>query len=366
MYQDKMSKYFPAVFLALPLLLSACEGKMSPSYGGEDEIYVVADSAEYLQLKDALETTFEKVIYTPQPEKLFTLNRVPINELEEYQTRKNILIIAPLNSRSVTSDFIRAVVDTSDELKLISDKDFVITRPNLWAKDQLVMILAAPTIQDIEDKIFNNGDNLSYAFQKMSDSRLHQSLYNARYEKKEIEGKLLKNYGWVIYVPSDFKLALDKPENNIVWLKSSSGTDMESRIFIYWIDKATPEYLNEDSIRALRNRVTERYYRTPDDSGCVAIAADNFTTCEFNFNEKYALFTQGLWDVKNKDMGGPFINYTFFDENTGRIYMLDGSVFASKYLKRNLIHQLDVVLQSFMTDAEMTRDKREQLLDAVK
>jgi hypothetical protein len=43
-----------------------------PAFGPEDEIYVVADSLEFEELQTALETTFEKIIYTPQPEKLFT------------------------------------------------------------------------------------------------------------------------------------------------------------------------------------------------------------------------------------------------------------------------------------------------------
>jgi hypothetical protein len=65
-------------------------------------------------------------------------------------------------------------------------------------------------------------------------------------------------------------------------------------------------------------------------------------------------------------MGGPFINYTFFDEKTKRLYMVDGSIYAPKYYKRNLIQQVDVILQSFMTESELTADRKEDLLDSVK
>ena len=65
-----------------------------------------------------------------------------------------------------------------------------------------------------------------------------------------------------------------------------------------------------------------------------------------------------------KGMGGPFINYTFFDEKTNRLYMLDGSVYAPKYYKRNLIQQMDVLLQSFMTEREVNKDKKNELLKA--
>ena len=73
-----------------------------------------------------------------------------------------------------------------------------------------------------------------------------------------------------------------------------------------------------------------------------------------------------MWELNIKGMGGPFINYTFYDEKSKRLYMLDGSVYAPKYYKRNLIQQMDVTLQSFMTENELSDDKKEDLLDAAK
>ncbi len=344
----------------------ACEASNKPAQGLEDEIYVVADSSEFAGLSVALDSAFEKIIYTPQPEKLFTLIRISPNQLERYQHKKNILIVAPLNSHSLTSQFIHSVVDSAALEKIKEEKDFMIKKVGLWARDQLVMILTAPTINELEFKILNNKDNLLYAFQKVSDERLHQSLYNSEYEQEPLEGKLLKEYGWLIYVQADFKLALDVPKDNFVWLRRSPGSDMERWMFIHWIDNASPAYLNEDSVRAIRNRMTEKYYRTTDDSSYVIIASDYFTSNEVNFNGKYAIFTQGLWELNTKGMGGPFINYTFFDDSTHRLYMLDGSVYAPKYYKRNLIQQMDVLLQSFMTGPEISKDKKQELLDAAK
>ena len=88
-----------------------------------------------------------------------------------------------------------------------------------------------------------NSDDLLYIFQKKSDERLFSNLYNPTYEKKDIEGKFLRDYGWVIYVQADFVVALNKPEDKFVWLRRSPGSDMERWIFIHWIDNATPDYL---------------------------------------------------------------------------------------------------------------------------
>jgi len=311
-------KIFTAVIISI--IIYGCNPADKPAKGFEDEIFVVADSLEYLEFKAALDSTFERIIYTPQPEKIFTLKRINPSQIYKYKRKKNIIIAAPLNSGSKTSDFISAVVDSSVEKKLEDDPDFIVYKTGLWAKNQFVAVLSAPSIKKLKSKILKNADNLLYAFQKISDERLFNSLYKAKYERKEIEGKLLKDYGWTIYVQADYHLALNKPEDNFVWLRRSPGSEMERWIFIHWIDNATPEYLNEDSIKVIRNRVTKKYYLTSDNKGYVVIAEDYFTVNEVNFNGRYALFTQGLWDLNIKGMGGPFVNYVFYDEDTQRLY----------------------------------------------
>ena len=44
--------------------------------------------------------------------------------------------------------------------------------------------------------------------------------------------------------------------------------------------------------------------------------------------------------------------------------MIDGSIYAPKYYKRNLIQQMDVTLQSFMTSDELSKDRRDDLISS--
>ena len=358
-------KKFLILIPLLSLILISCDTK-KPAKGFEDEIIVIADSIEYNEMLGSLQSVFEKEIYTPQPEKLFTLKRKSVASLNNNDRYKNIIIAAPLNSGSRTSDYIKSIVDSTVESKLANDSSFIAYKENLWAKNQMVAVISANTMKELNEKILQNSDNLLYTFQKKSDERLYENLYNPTYEKKDIEGKFLKDYGWVIYVQADFVLALDKPQDHFVWLRRSPGSDMERWIFVYWIDNATPDYLVQDSIKVIRNRLTKQFYQTSDDASYVVVAEDYFVVNEVNFNGRYALFTQGLWELNIKGMGGPFVNYFFYDEETRRIYMIDGSVYAPRYYKRNLIQQMDVTLQSFRTESELSKDRIEDLLDAVK
>lgn len=333
--------------------------------GSEDEVFVVADSIEYEQLVQSLRSVFEKEITTPQPEKLFTLKRMSVAQLENNQRSKNIIIAAPLNSVSQTSEYIKTIVDSSVQEKLASDNNFIDYKNDLWAKNQLVAVISANTIDELNAKILSNSDNLLHTFQKKSDERLFSNLYNPTNEKKNIEGKFLRDYGWVIYVQADYVVALNKPEQKFVWLKKSSASDMELSILVHWIDNANPDYLVQDSIKAIRNRLTKQFYQTFDDTSYIVVAEDYFVVKEVNFNGRYALFTQGLWELNIKGTGGPFVNYFFYDEKSQRIYMIDGSIFAPKYFKRNLIQQVDVTLQSFRTESELSKERIDELLDAI-
>ena len=358
-------KFIPLIILALfaLILISACGPTKRNAVGLEDEIFVVADSVEFEQLEASMLSVFSKIIYTPQPEKLFHLTRKSINQLESLKRKKNVIIVAPLNSGSMTSKYVNGLLNPEVKKIVEQDSAYVFNKYDLWAKDQLVMILTSPTIEQLNKNILNGHENLLHYFQTISDKRLFKSLYNAKYERKDIEAEILRDHGWIIYVQADYLLAMNKPKDHFVWLRRAVNSDMERWIFVYYIENATPAYLNADSIQAVRNRITEKYYRSSDDRSYVEISDDYKTTSEVNFLGRYALFTQGLWRMSDKSMGGPFLSYTFYDEDTKRIYMLDGSLYAPKYEKKQIIQQLDVTLNSFLTKKELSKDKIEDLMD---
>jgi hypothetical protein len=354
--------FFISLLFITGFLLSSCNSGLKPARGEEEEIIVIADSSEYEAFRHSLEQVFEKTINTPQPEKLFALRRVPFGDLYKYQSRKNIILIAPVNSGSSVSKYIGTLLDPGAKKKIENGEAAFIIKYDFWAANQIVILMSSRTVEDVEYAVLNHGDKFLYALQKLSDKRLKQYVYNSRYENRPLEAKFINKYGWYLFSQVDYVLAMEKPEDNFIWLRRSPDTSMERWLFIHWIDNATPEYLNKDSIITLRNRMTQKYYRTSDDLYYVEIADSNFKPTEVNFEGRYALYTMGLWRMTDLYMGGPFINYTFYDEKTKRLYMLDGSVYAPRYYKRKIIHQVDVILQSFRTKDQLNKDLLEDLL----
>lgn len=361
-----MKKLMIAItLLVLMIITQSCEMSKRDAFGEEDELIVLTDSATYAELEETLKMVFEKEIITPQPEKLFKLRRVNLDEFEAtYKNRKNILILNSLTANTVYADYMKDMLDSSIQVMMSEGNISYVSKESIWAKGQYVVVMARDNLQEIEAQLTLNAENLLYAYQSVSDKRLMKAVYNPLYEREDAQGHLLKEYGWMMFVQVDFVLARDLPQEQFVWMRRGVNTAIEKWIFVAWWDSLGPEYLNQDSIMMLRNKLTEQHYRSANDQYYVEIAPQEVISREENFNGRYAIFLQGLWRMTDRFMGGPFVNYTFLDEKQNRLYMLDGSIFAPKYEKRNLIQQTDVLLKSFVTINEVEEERKKQLFEA--
>ncbi|MBK7105776.1 MAG: DUF4837 family protein [Ignavibacteriae bacterium] len=359
--KTKITFFIISILFAL-IILQGCDSKQ-PAKGEEDEIFVIADSIEFKEVEDELKQTFGKVIYTPQPEELFEIHRKRFSDLEKLKLRKNIIILATLGTNLPTSNYLDSIMDDKVKNMIKSDSIFVINKYDLWANNQLVMILTSSSISNLKNHIKNKKDDLLYYFRETSNKRMAKGLYNKNFEQKNIEANLITKYGWMMYIQADYQLALEVPSDNFVWIRRGVNTDMERWIFVHWIENASPEFLHQDSITVERNNLTKKFFRTTDDSSYVELYDDYKMDSEVNFNGKYALMMQGLWRFNNLSGGGPFINYTFYDEKSRRIYMLDASVFAPKYYKKSILQEVDVLLHSFKTDSEVNPEVKQDILE---
>ena len=358
-------KYLLLLFItALLFSLFSCKNSQRPAIGNGDDIIVIADSSLYYELEAEMLHVFEKIIYTPQPENLFNLQRENFGKIRKLQNRKNIIILGALDSDDNTSKYIKASLDSSVTELVKNSKESFINKPNLWAKDQLVMFLVSNSVDELKKNILKENEELLYSFRKASNQRLFSKLYKPSLELKKTKADILNKYGWTLYVQPAVEYATSDSVNNFVWLRSGRNTPIERWMFIHWIENANAKYLKYDSLINIRNRVTQKYFMTSDDSVYVDIAygMSKPMVSQANFNGRYALMSQGFWKFSDQSGGGPYISYSFLDEKSGRFYMIDASIFAPKYYKKKLLQQADVVLNSFKTIDELSEENIEDIL----
>ena len=53
-------------------------------------------------------------------------------------------------------------------------------------------------------------------------------------------------------------------------------------------------------------------------------------------------------------MGGPYVGYALVDQPKGRLYYIEGFAFAPGKDKREIMRELDTILSTFKTSADLT------------
>jgi hypothetical protein len=353
--KSEQNRFAPLIFIVVVAAIAFIAIKMINwgdiqlrAEGDMYEIIVFADSSDYARLQPALENTFGRELITPQPEPLFTLVHEPIHRITDYRRHKNILIVAPLDGSGPAAEYMNNILSEGVRQVIANGEEFVINRYNSNASGQIMMFLTAPTLHDIYENVRRESDRLFYYFSNFSLQREIQTITSERrYAKRELSERFSKEYDWTLYVQNDYFLAKEDGDERFVWLRRQTPTDMERWIFIHWIENTSPDRLHDAFVQNTRDSLTRQFMRTLDEKASVQIAPEYYESEVINFKDRYAIKTRGLWRFSDYSGGGPFINYTLYDPESQRIYMIDGSIFAPRYEKKKLILQVQALLNTF-------------------
>lgn len=296
------------------------------SIGKPSEIIVVTNNKA--QWNSVIGDTLVQFFYQempglPQPEPMFTLVNIPEESfIDMYKTNRSIFII-----------------DINPSFK----KPQIETRENLWAKPQRVIKITAPNTNSFLDEFEKDKDWILEAFVQNEHERLLQAYRFV--EDRKITEALKNSFGINMVIPGGFSIA--EKTRNFMWIRKETLTNSQG-IIIYTYDYTDTNAFNPEFIINYRNKVTEAYIPGPADSSFM-IVSEQFVLPVFqevNFNDVYAVETRGLWELENDFMGGPFISYTLVDERKQKIMTIDAYVFAPSEEKRDLVRELEAILNS--------------------
>lgn len=322
-------KQWLGLFLLL-LVLHACTSEPQtrasriaslPSSSGSpaEVLMVVEDELWEGPLREALLNTFAlPVAGLPQEEPLFDLVKLDPSNFSNLLRRSHILLVVGLDS-VVRQDINR----------------------NVYAFPQVVLKFSAPTVEELARMILAEKEKWRKTLVDFDLSFLRQ-----RFKKQNVGlPKDLRALGYGMMLPKGFEPGLNETNTKIFWnraMKSDQG------IIIHW--RPMPDslaFLGTD-VLSLRDSLTKAfipgeipgsYMRTEDQVPPVITSAE--------IGGMFALEARGLWKTEGDFMGGPYLNYTIFDEANQRIITLDGFVFAPEMDKRQLMLELEAILTTF-------------------
>lgn len=361
----------PCLLLAalLPLFaLLGCEGDYRPrAVGAEGELTIVMDSTHWTgPVGDALRSNVTPWVETlPVSERYFEIRHVELTSqrtFESIQDLKNIVIIAPLSDTTNEATFLERRLSEEAREAVMNGQTAVVNKPNLWRRSQRVYFITAATPEGLVQALQEQGPKVRQTFNEITLQRMEREMYE-KARQHALEDTLMNRHDFAVNVQHDFQLAIDSTTDStgFVWLRRLLA-ETRREFFVYYIENASPSRITPEWIYATRDSLTRKYMQGSV-RGFVRIDYRRpLETREIDILGRYGSENRGLWhlvadgeeegEFQSMGQGGPFLNYTFYDQDTDRIYMLDGSVFAPGYDKLEFIRQMEVMAKTFRTEAE--------------
>ncbi len=287
----------------------------------------------------------------PQEEPTFKLRKIkPIKMPNLLRMAKTMIYVTILDDSSPEGLYLREHMTKESGKKIRSDSSlYIFIEKNVKANGQEIIYLFGTDEATLLKNLKNNKGHLLAHLKALAKRRLVAKLYAAK-EKKGLQKSLLKEKKFSLRIPNGYQLADQK--DNFVWIRKLGVVDKS--IFIYFEDYVSQEVFEQDSILALRERITTNYLRDIEEpdlyityQDMLPIKSENVT-----FNKKFAVKSYGLWRISDNTLGGPYRSYAFVDEKLNRLYYMEGFISAPGKDKREAIWELDAIMSTFRTSSD--------------
>lgn len=312
------------ILLSSALLLDGCDAQLPlPSVTGKQgELVVVCDKKMWdSPAGDTVFSIFTADVYgLPQPEALFrTVHVAPESFTSIFRTHRNVLILTP----------------TKD------GKGRVEVRRDVWATPQMVV-----------EAHYSDADGLIRLMQQ-AEQRVKAQLLHAEAERVKVsysaqleEGLMpvLADHRISMAVPKGYRLV--KREADMCWMRYDSEKVNQS-IIVFTENGTADTAMLPESLMASADRVGRKHVPGPDPETYMSIFREYPPmTTDTELGGQKAVRQVGLWSVEGAMMGGPFVHYAVKDTERGHTLHLFALVFAPAEEKRNLVLQVDALIQS--------------------
>jgi hypothetical protein len=316
-------------FLLIPLMATSCQNNKSEETilpditGGPWEVAIFADK---LFRESSADDTLRKYLQQPvkalpQDEPSLTLTHL-IGELSEnpYRTHRNLVII------KVGKNY--------------PNPAFRVER-NRWANEQCLILLTAPDNNACYRLIRAHGEEIMHLIHSVEINRLAKS-YRKRGRKSDNQS-LEKKHHLSLNIPQGYNLSMDSV--SFIWISKAHG-ETDIGVFIYYFPYNDSIIPDKETLLCHRNNTLKKYVHGPK-QGSYMVTSSAFTVyCALrnDFVVPNAMRIQGLWEMQNDFMGGPFISYSFVDSLHNRLVTAEGYVYAPGKQKRLFLWETEAIL----------------------
>ncbi|NNJ56834.1 MAG: DUF4837 family protein, partial [Bacteroidia bacterium] len=347
--------------LLLVIVLQACtetkESRISslPESGGElAEIVVISDNKTLdSSYKVLIKKVFGKEIegYPPPYEPTFKVLTTDETFFRGYfKTHHNIIVL-------LTGDNLEEMKGIYGEVNTQKIKDIIgnsealgLKQKELWAQNQNVFYVTAPTKEAMETKLSERSNELlevALSHERLSGKR---KLFTNSSKRDSFYVKTLRENGYAIRKPASYRVAMDEPK--FKWLrKSPASKELEFDIILFESPYTNENQLHTDSLLAVRNKFTKKYIPGEYDGSYMKYSDVIIPNRkQVNYKNKYSIELKGWWDMHGDYMGGPSFIKAIVDHKKGRIVYVEGFLFHPNEKKAKQMRELEMIMNTVVLD----------------
>jgi hypothetical protein len=294
-------------------------GLLPGSTGGSLEVMVVMEDSLW---KSSIGSVIIEGLASPMPgmpqeERWYKLIHIKPKDFNDLLKRSHLVVyveIDSVNKASILNDF--------------------------WAKPQMVLSYKGKTQKELLELIKQRLEQDQKDLRRFENTHILKRLSR----QKASPSKLLKNSNLRLTIPANLELDTDENDISIYWSRNMKS---DQCLMVYKRPLEDELSLLGGDILTVRDSVCKRFIPGQFEG--------SYMTTEYRMapminpheiDGRFALESRGLWRVEGDFMGGPFLNYTVFDEENQQIITMEGFVFAPELDKRGLLFELESVMNS--------------------
>lgn len=314
------------------LILPAC-GRLPPATGRNRDVVAVS-----VVVDSTLVQTLQIWQRFPQTEAMFNFIYVPDTAFKRYQNFRNILIYGSLPDRNISR-----LLNAEARAAIVRDNFALFKKHDLWARDQLVLILVTAEPQLLWETFKEFRPLISRILEDEYRQRLKRDYYATPLD--DDLKNCLRKYGWSIDLHRGWLIDTTQAGNGFLFVHAH---DPDRSIF-YWREPGSRLPSDTAAIKK-RNELTRRFYH-----GDYVVNGTTISS-PVSFQGKSALRLQGVWQNDSLVAGGPFVTYFFPAGDT--LCIVDGILFLPGERKTEMFIKLDIALNSFQALSPASNDRR--------
>lgn len=297
---------------------------MAHSVGKTNELSVIVDNELWKgEVGDTIRKYFgAEVPGLPQEEPLFSMKQMPPEAFSGIANKNRT--------------FLKIEKDTESNFKVLNNK---------FATPQVGAVISGGTNEEVIRLIRENHKSIVSKYKNIETYQKQSTI------KKSLEKipQLKEKMGITLSIPSAYRIAVE--EDDFFWIRKDIQHG-SMNLLVYELPYGTviKDSNTVASIIKVRDSIGALKIPTEGNGKFMTEEAYMPYLFETKLDDKFTFETKGTWEIKDRYMAGPFVNYIIEDKKNNRLLVLEGFVFAPSVSKRDNMFELEAIMKTVKFD----------------